>query len=268
MPAHAAMNPSSIMIDASQLMTYQKCRRRWLLEREWRWMKWHPKSLASHCLREGVFQLSMGRAPDEICSAAQTRYMEAAANPGLDLDRGADPYQIAKDWCAALSTVLTALSRTVLLSLHKVPQTEIGTPDHPMAWLPLSFADDSGTLHRWLTVDAWDADAQARAVHSWHTVGDMAVCDAPMQLHVVEVGAMRNGRRQSPWCRAYRNPAYIPSGPAGQIRFQRPDGKGGWAALRGDKWEPVWLADLHGHDPAAWVDRMTQDGIKIGRAHV
>lgn len=243
-----------IVIDASQLSRYQLCRRRWLLESQWRFLKWHPKSLFDSCLREAVFRLSSASALEQTISDAQARYLSESANPGLDLLPGADPYQIAGDWCAALSTILTSISRCTLLSLTRIPTTTLGS-DYA-SWLPLSFADESGTLHRWLTVDSWDADAQARAVHSWLTVGDMAVCDAPMTLHVVVVGSLRNGRRISPWCRAFRHPVI-----AGRLRFQRPDGKGGWRSLKGDQWEAVWLADMHGQSPEAWVDLMDKDGI-------
>lgn len=242
-----------MVIDGAQLARYQLCRRRWLLEREWQFLKWHPKALFDSCLRDGAYRLSTGTTPETVISDATTRYLSAAANPGLDLLPGADPYQIAGDWCATLSTVLTAMSRLTLLSLSRVQPILMQSSQ---SWLPLSFADESGTLHRWITVDSWDADAQARAVHSWLTVGDMAVLDAPMTLHVVEVGSMRNGRRISPWCRAFRHPVI-----AGRLRFQRPDGKGGWRSLHGDQWEAAWLADLHAYSPEQWVDLMTKDGI-------
>ena len=250
---------NSSIIDASQLSTYQLCRRRWLLERDWRWMKWHPKSLFDHCLRTAIFHLSSGSSLDQILASATEQYLSAAANPGLDLLPGADPYQIAGDWCATMTTVLTAISRLTLLSVQRllpVEMQQVSNHTSQLSWLPLSFADESGTLHRWITVDAWDADAQARAVHDWRTVGDMAMLDAPMTLHVVEVGSLRNGRRHSPWCRAYKHPVI-----AGRMRFQRPDGKGGWRSLRGDQWEQVFLSDLHAYSPDQWVDLMEKDGI-------
>lgn len=245
---------TNFLLDAGQLARYQLCRRRWLLERKWTYLRWWPKALFDHCLRDGVFRLSSGDSAAEVIVGATTRYLSAAANPGLDLPPGADPYQIAGDWCAVLSTVLTSISRLTLLSLTRILPKPLES-DY-VSWLPLSFADESGTLHRWITVDSWDADAQARAVHSWLTVGDMAICDAPMTLHVVEVGSLRNGRRISPWCRAFRHPVI-----AGRMRFQRPDGKGGWRSLRGDQWELVWLSDLHNHPPDKWVDLMEADGI-------
>lgn len=241
------------LLDASQLATYQRCRRNWLLERDWRFLKWHPKSLADHCLREGVFRLSSGESVEATVVEVTARYLTLAANPGLDLAMGGDPYQVARDWCAALSTILTGISRLTLLSLSRVPYQPLA---EDQSWLPLSFADESGILHRWITVDAWDSDAQARAVHSWLTVADMAVMDAGMQLHVIVVGRMKDGRRQSPWCRAYKHPVI-----AGRLRFQRPDGKGGWRSLNGDQWKPVWLADMHGQDVSQWVDLMTADGL-------
>src|ERR1700690_1303906 len=227
-----------LTITASDLRQWQTCRRRWLLERHWRVLRWRPASLFRSCLREGVFLLSNAADPPTVVSNVRTRFLSQAANPGLDVMTG-DPWTVAQDWAGMLATVLTAISRLTLLTLsrprpvslevrpsHAPSLLAIQDRDEGMSWLPLAWADDSGTLHRWLTCDAWAADALAREAHSWHVIGDMVMSDAPMMLHVVDIGQQRAGRRHSPWARCYKHPVI-----AGMHRFQRPDGKGGWRKL-------------------------------------
>lgn len=247
-----------LTISASDLRTWQTCRRRWLLEQHWKVARWKPASLFRSCLREGVFALSNGSDAPMCVATARTRFLSQAANPGLDVMSG-DVWQVAQDWAGMIGVVLTAISRLTLLTLTRPPALSLSDA---VAWLPLSFADDTGTLHRWITVDAWDQDALAREAHSWHVIGDMVLCDAPMMIHVVAIGQQRGRRRHSPWARCYRHPII-----AGMYRFQRPDGKGGWRKLSGDKWKPLWYADQNKPDPAAWCDLMDSDHVTQSLLH-
>jgi hypothetical protein len=250
-----------VTLSASDLRTWDHCRRKFLLERWWRVVRWRPHSLYRACLREGVFQLSNGSDPATVRSNARTRFLTEAARPGLDLMSG-DPWTVAQDWAGMLGTTLTAISRLVLLTLTRPPLSPLDISSLEFAWRPSAWLDDSGTLHRWITIDQWDDDALAREAHGWAVIGDMVMCDAPMQLHVVEIGQQRNGRRHSPWARCYRHPII-----AGMCRFQRPDGKGGWRKLSGDKWKPLWYADQTKPDPEAWCDLMDADHVTPSLLH-
>jgi hypothetical protein len=90
----------------------------------------------------------------------------------------------------------------------------------------------------------------------------MAFCELPMDLHVVEIGRQVAGRRHSPWARCWRHPCI-----AGMFRFQRPDGKGGWRKLSGDKWTPLWYADQTKPDPDEWCDLMDDDHVTPALLH-
>jgi hypothetical protein len=158
-----------------------------------------------------------------------------------------------------LSTTLTAIARLTLLSLRRLPPVDL---DNSLSWKPTAFADESGALHRWVTVDKWDEDALAREAHGWRVFGDICVVDAPLTLHVVEIGQARKGRQQSPWARAYKHPVI-----AGLVRFQRPDGKGSHRPLAGAQWKPLWYADQPQPEPGAWVDRMDADAVTPGLLH-
>ncbi len=238
------------------VISFQACKRRPFLYRNWAVNRRRPKQILDACLREGVIALSTGSSVALVRDEARARLMSEAAQPGMDLPEGVDPYVVASDLAALLDTCLTAISQLTLLSLHSLPP--ISLEGH--AYAPLSVADDSGSLHRWLTVDVWDDDALTRELHSWVTAGDMAVCDAPMTLHVVVIGQRRNGRQQSPWCRAHEQPIIR------RLRFLRKnhhhDGKGSERrpAIPPD-WKTVWYSDMPSPDPEAWVAAMHRDEI-------
>ena len=245
-----------MIISPIDVIRFQTCPRRWALEREWKVIRRRPKSIFDSCLREAVVRLSAGANPESTRAEARAQLMTEAAEPGMLLPEGAEPYVIASDLCAMLDTVLTAVSRLTLLQLD--PTHTIPLPDSDHSYRPLSLADESGCLHRWLTVDAWDDDAATRELHSWLTAADMAVCDAPLTLHVVVIGSRRNGRQQSPWCRAALQPI------RNSFRFLVPptihDGFRNPKPCPED-WRRVWYADLADADPERWVDAMIKDQI-------
>lgn len=247
------MTDAPFTLDATALSTWQSCRRRYLLYHDFLPRRWRPRSLFDRCLRRGVESLSAGAAIDEVSSAARADFMTAAASPGLDVAPGASPYAVAKDHAAMLSTTLTAISRLTLLRLSAVAAIPLNAA---AAWQPLALADDSSALHRWITVSALDDDTLARELHGWGVAGDVCVSRVPLTLHVVVVGAMRAGRRLTPWIRGWRQPDF----PSARVRFRRTSGR----ALRGD-WEPAWLTDEPGHDTsrvvADWVDGLERDGV-------
>jgi hypothetical protein len=258
-------NANSVLtLSASDLRNWQTCRRRYLLEQHWRVVRWRPASLFRSCLREGVLALSNGADVATVRTTARTRFLSSAANPGLDHLTG-DPWTVAQDWAGMLGTVLTAIARLVLLTLTRpasIPLSAASLAAEDCAWLPLSWLDDSGTLHRWLTCDHWTEEVLAREAHSWHVIGDMVMLDAPMMLHAIEIGQQRNGRRHSPWARCYKHPLA-----AGGCRFQRPDGAGGWRPLSGKGWKPLWYVDQTKPDPEAWVDLMDADHVTPSLLH-
>lgn len=247
-----------MILDAHAVTSHQDCRRSYLLHLDYQRIQYRAKSLFDSQLRRAILRLSTPPPPPvaDICADARTAFLTAAANPGLDLPPGADPYAIAKEWCALLETIPRAIARLVLLTLKPSATVQLFPS---VGWRVLANMDDSGTLHRWITVDRWDADALAREMHGWYVFGDMAMLGAPMMIHAIEIGAVRNGRRASPWCRGWQHP-HTPN--LGWLRFRHADGTGfkGWTA--------VHLAD-HAHDitPDEWVDAMWKDGEALARVH-
>ena len=223
---------------------YQSCERRVLLGREWQAARWRPKVLLDHCLRLAIFEVSNGADPVACAEGATQRFVEACTDPGIDII--GDPYSQAKDYCAMLETIIRSLGRIVLLKLQRLAPIAL---DDDTRWDPMAWADDSGELHRWITVSEWDHDVLVREVHGWHAFGDMAVLGLPMTLHAIHIGQMRRGRRASTWARGWLHPTI------NRLRFRQVDG----TAFHG--WRAAHLADLNPARWDEWADQMFQEGV-------
>jgi hypothetical protein len=226
---------SEFILDAASLIDFQSCRRKFLL-REHRLRKWRPKVLFDACLRRGVVQLSHGTDAPSVASAAKSQFMSVARDPGLDVV--GDPYRLARDWCGMLDIVLRWLGQQSIPQLRDLDKKCLSTS---ILWNFQSWGDDTGTLHRWITVDSWDKEAMSREVHSWRTAGDMVVANAPMVLHVIELGQQRNGHHASAWARAYEHPGSS----AFKWKFQKPEDT---------TWKPVYFIDQRRVNAEEWVE--------------
>ena len=236
-----------LVLDATRISEYQACQRKLLLSHDWRVVRWRPKTLFDACLRRGILAMAAGTSAEQTAADVSAFFMQTAANPGLDLT-ATDPFTLAKDYCAMLDTVLRALARRPLMVLHERPPETLSSA---LQWRFLAHADDSGTLHRWITADGWRQADLARELHSWWVMGDISVAEVPMVLHVVEIGRLSKGRRASPWARGWKHPAM----PSLRMRFVKQDG----AALT--NWKPHYLADDRDADPDAWVEQMEHEGV-------
>ena len=230
-------------VDAASLTDFQTCSRRFILNHSYRLARWRPKLLFDTLLRRGILQLTGQRDVALVASEAKSSFLLQAADPGLDLI-GKDPYQASKGWTSLLESVLHGLSRTVLPVLHDPPPTRLTSS---IDWRFLAWADDSGTLHRWVTVESWDADTLSRELHGWRTFGDLVMSSCPLVLHVVVLGQHRNGRFLSPWTRTYVHPA-MPN-----LRWQ-------WRKPDDTLWKPVQLVDQAKLDASEWVEAAWRQG--------
>ena len=97
-----------MILDARTLTTLQSCPRRFLLEADYEVLRWRPKALLDACLRRGIAAISNGADAGATTSMMKVEFMQVAANPGIEVAYGANPYVIAKDYCAMLDTVLRA----------------------------------------------------------------------------------------------------------------------------------------------------------------
>lgn len=241
-----------VRLNAYTLTTLQGCSRRLLLESDYEVLRWRPKLLLDACLRSGIEIISNGGSEivDRVADDMKARFMQVAANPGLDVPYGANSYVIAKDYTAMIDTILRAAASWGLPPLTDSPIVRLNSIT---SWQPLAFAASSAaneSLHRIITVDRWTDDNLAREAHSWYVTGDIAATRRPMTLHVIEIGQVRNGRRASAWARAWQHPTM----PTLKLRFAHKDG----STFKG--WKPIYLADSRKLDPAEWVKRMDAEG--------
>jgi hypothetical protein len=239
-----------MIISPSSLTSLQSCPRRFLLESDYSPIRIRPKALFDKVLRTALLALSNGAIAKDAAADARATFLEAAANPGMDLPRGLDSYKIALDWCAMLDTIVRAAAGWGMPALSPSPVVHWSSTTE-RGWQPESFTSPDGTLHRIVTVDSWSDADLSRELHSWGVFGDLCVTGRTMLLRVVEIGRMRNGRRASPWARAWRHPSM----PNLRIRFARVDG----TAFKG--WTPYYLADHRDADPDEWVRQMEKEGV-------
>lgn len=235
------------LIDAAKLTIFQSCKRKFLLNTKWYPLRWNPKALFDSCLRQAIGEFGSDKDVKDIVDGAVSRYMNTGANSGLDVV-GKDPYVIALDYCSLLSTIIPALYKRTQLRLMPIPSVKIR---EDIEWVFLAYQDQYGELHRFITVDHWDEDRLASELHGWYVFGDICAARKPMHLHIIEIGQMRDNRRQSPWARAWEH-EYI----KGRIKFQRKGGK----ALQGT-WNPVYLCDTDQYKPSEWLELMENEGV-------
>jgi hypothetical protein len=245
-----------MILDATSLSHYQMCARRSALELRWRIPRLRPKLLFERYLRQGISALSTVKPPplDDLIRDVKAQFLGQCANPGLDLAPGSNPFIIAKDWAIALEMALRAASRLSLLTLNPVASVALSPS---VSWKVSSLADDSTVLHRWLACDRWDQDELSRQAHGWWVFGDMAATRRSMMLHIVEIGQIRNGRRDSCWTRGFRH-RFAPNLP---LKFKKPTD-----AKQGD-YLSEYLADSRTRDAEKWIDTLIAEGLVQKHIH-
>ena len=236
-----------MILDPHTLTVWQACKRRSALEASWRPIKWRAKSLFDALLCRAIFSLSNAGDPATLAADAKAQFLSTAANPGLDLPPGANPYVIARTWCGMFDTILAAIAKTTLLVVRELPPVGLSSD---VTWQPRSWQDESGQLHRWLTVDAWDDGQMSREMHSWKTIGDIAAMRAPIMLHVIEIGRATKDGRSAPWSRAWQHPGLRSM----HYRFRKPTG-GQLSA----GWLPYYYSDVR-DDAVEWAESMIREG--------
>lgn len=241
-----------IQLNGHKLSTWQRGRRLYAIEENYQYLPWHPKALFSAVMRRAIFAQSAGVDRKQVASDAVSQFMSRAKQPGLDVPYGTNTYTLAMDWCAMIRTVLAYLERITLVVLHEIDPVLLShsdVPDVDVRWSFLAHADESGMLHRWVFVDTIDEDTVLKELHKWEVIGDIITYGSPMMLHFIAIGQTKDGRRYSPWCRAYSNPVI-----AGQIRFGKKKGQ------LSENWKPIFFADNPNNNPDHWLDQMIEDG--------
>jgi hypothetical protein len=236
-----------MLINGHSISLWQKCKRRYQLEHQYRYLLWHPNTLFSATMRNAIMALSSGVEKQLVTMNAVNTFLQNVKQPGLLRVEGVNTYKLAMDYAAMIKTQIEYLSWVTLLTLKK-PAKFAYSAD--FSWMFLSQADDSGVLHRWRFVDYINDDTITTETHSYELFADLALSGMPMTLHMVSIGRRDHDHHVSPWCKAYKSPAM------NMYKFQKKSGNG-----LSDNWKPIYFADDIDMDASTWVSQMLEDNI-------
>ena len=236
-------------LDAAALTSFQHCPRQWILNQSGERHRWRPKTLFLSIFRWAIMELGAGKPLAETSNEACCRFLESAANPGLDVEGGIQPYILAKDFTAILKNSLARVHACKVPPLRPGPRVII---TDSLTWACRAFQTENGSLYAWTAVDSLNPSILAREFHSWYVFGDIAAAGVPMTLNVLEVGRRTGSHQHTAWCRAYRHPAI-----AKRFAFQK---KGGGSL--GPGWKPVWFQDSPRNNADTWIEMMERDGVR------
>lgn len=227
-------------MDTSKSLTaHDRCSRSAFLGKDWERKLVSPTSALYQAIEAGL-EYEGEEDPGQV---AGDTVMTIATERGLDTTQ-ADQYGQALHLCA-LADILTFFLR-VGAPWERPEDAKVGKG----AWESSAFLDASGTrLRRLVIVDRW-SDERARAEsHSWRSIGECVAYDLPMTQTVIVIGQHRDGRRHSPWSKAWLHPVNS------ALRMRKRSGE-----EFGGKWKPVWREELE-FSREKWIDAMTDDGI-------
>jgi hypothetical protein len=172
--------------------------------------------------------------------SAESRMMELAANPGLNIE-AVDLYSLAVHF-SKLASILVAYLRG---------------NDEP--WVKAKAAGDwepncyevGDTLRRVVLIDHWSDQRKMAEVRSWRTVAETSMLNKPMLLNFISIGSTNEGRRVSPWTRTLKHPRN------GGMRFAK---RGSNADGFTESWIPVWRENSE-VTTLDWLGFMQKDGV-------
>lgn len=223
-------------MNAQDLTDYELC------ERRMRWTRDYVPFRISliGALYKGLHAGLTSKDPE---TSAKNAVMEAAANPGLDVDgRSYD-----------LAVHLAHLAGIIAVYLRgKDEPWKLVVPVN--GWEPAVYELDE-RIRRVVLVDHWTDDRKLQEARSWRTVGEICALDRPMLLNAISISQSVNGRRVSHWTRAFTHPQN------GHIRFQ-PKHVEKFAG----SWEKVWRESSQ-VKTEEWLATMQQDEAFVDLVH-
>jgi hypothetical protein len=215
-----------------------------------RWLDRIPALSPGEILRRAV---TAGLESDE------EDYAKAASDAAMDLctsntiDTAETDLLGLAEHIASLAEILVWTVR--LDSPWERPEPVNLSDRHP--WVSGAHIGVSGEKLRHLAiVSKLDGATEMALRHSWEIQGECAAYRIPMDLIVVEVGSLRQGRWTCPWTCGWRHPV------GKMLRFRKRDGDG-----FGANWDRVWRTGPN-LDRDEWMDAMTEDGVLMDNLHV
>lgn len=227
------------MISAENLVQIETCKRRF------EWSRKYPTRISLvgalySALKAGLLA---EKDPDR---AAESKYLELAANPGLDIE-GHDVYAIAMHHAKLAGVVSAALRSTTSTPWKLFPSTE--------NWETACYDMGDGKPRRIALVDRWTEDRATGEIYGWRTMGEACQLNETIYMTAVIIGTSENKHRHSAWTKCFRHPKNW------RFRFQKRSRED-----FGEQWAPQWREDS-GILTEDWLKRMHEDGCMKDLVH-
>lgn len=227
------------MTGAESLTAHDRCSRSAFLSKGWARNVVSPTSALYQAIEAGL-EYEGDEDPGQV---AGDSLFTIATDRGLDTPQQ-DLYGHATH-LAALADILTWFLRPT--APWQRPE-DVKISKEP--WISSAFLDPSGLrLRRILLVDRWSEERARAESHSWRTIGECVAYDLPLVQTVLVIGQNREGRRHSPWSKAWTHPVNH------ALRMRKRSGEG-----FGGKWKGVFREETE-FSREHWIDAMTNDGI-------
>lgn len=228
------------METSSFLMADDRCRRSAFWSQDWERNLVAPTSALYQGIEAG---LSYDEGDEDPGQVAGDTVFTLASERGLDTPQ-ADQLGQAQHM-GALADILTFFLRKGEPWV-KPEAVEVGET----SWEAGVWLDATATrLRRLVLVDNWSENRARSEKHSWRTIGEACVYDMPVVETVLVVGQNRDGRRHSPWSKAWLHPVNQ------DLRMRKRDGE-----KFSGKWRPVWREDVD-YNRETWIETMVDDGV-------
>jgi hypothetical protein len=227
------------MTSADLLAADDRCSRAGFFSRDWELSRLHPTEILRRSVDAGL--MSEESDPGQ---AAGDHVMTLAADRGIDIE-GSGVYPIALH-CAALADIVTTLLRSG--SPWARPVDKVLESSN---WSSSAYLDQSGLrLHRVLLVDRISDERTKAEKLGWKTLGEQAIYDLPMTIHVVVLGQRRSGKYHGVFSKGFLHPR------SRTLRILKRSGES-----FGKEWSVAWREDHDTISRDKWIDQMQEDGV-------
>ena len=227
------------MISAEQIVSYDVCPRR-------AWWTAKYENLRVGLVKALYVALHAGLLAEKPEQAVEDKFMELAANPGLDVT-GENIYAIAMHHAKLAGIIATALRSTTAAPWRLFPATD--------TWESACYDMGDGKPRRIVLVDRWAESRKQEEIYGWRTMGEACSLDQTVFVTAVTIGPSKEKRRHSAWTRCYRHPQNF------TYRFQKRNGEKFTA-----DWMTQWREDSD-IPTADWLTKMHEDGCMTDLVH-
>jgi hypothetical protein len=234
------------MFTAELLTYYETCERKGVWSRDWTFGRLGPTAL----LHQAISDALLDRENEDHGRYAGERLMELVHDFGIET-RNHSPYEVATHHACLADILTTHLRKGTESPWERPPVVEIASG---VTWETSAFLEPSGEkLRRVILVDHWGEDRNYSELHSWYTLGEMAVYRMPMTEVVLALGASRDGKRHSPWTKGLLHPRNK------KLRFRRIKR----TKFEGftETWIPIWREDYDQIARETWLAGMEEDDV-------